>query len=145
MKHYFTLIAILFITLGFAQTTQEEYNYLTLGYADQLEKGLDMKQGYNLRFVSKSSIKFQGDSYREIEVYALHKTAGDFQGLLLKFYRSNNKSAMYFCVPTTNAGAELWNDFNSKIYNDFKEHKTFTFNTIINFSYIILQMYESNL
>ncbi|NJO87153.1 MAG: hypothetical protein HC821_03880 [Lewinella sp.] len=30
-----------------AQTTEEEYRYVTYGYQEQLEKGLDDKKGYS--------------------------------------------------------------------------------------------------
>ena len=34
-------------------TTDDEYNYLTQGYAEQLQKGLDMKSGYELKKIDQ--------------------------------------------------------------------------------------------
>ena len=47
-----SLILIVFLFLSFAavcqNTTQEEYNFITKGYQQMLESGLDMKKGYYL-------------------------------------------------------------------------------------------------
>ena len=54
MKTILTLIFASAIVCGFAQnpviyqTTEEEYNYLTVGYAQDLASGHDLKQGYQL-------------------------------------------------------------------------------------------------
>lgn len=50
-----TLLLILFVTFfSYSQdkpngTTLEEYNYLTKGLKDAIDKGLDLKQGYELQ------------------------------------------------------------------------------------------------
>lgn len=46
MKYSLLLAFVLVAGAALAQTTQEEYNYLTEGYKEQLEKGLDTKRGY---------------------------------------------------------------------------------------------------
>ena len=45
-----TLLLVLFLSVSFSysQTTAEEYNYVTKGYAETVVKGLDFKKGYSL-------------------------------------------------------------------------------------------------
>lgn len=48
MKKIIVLIVFVLPFVCKAQTTVEEYNYLTKGYAIQIESGLDMKAGYKM-------------------------------------------------------------------------------------------------
>lgn len=43
------LLLLFFVSVSYSQTTEQEYNYLTKGLRDAVEKGLDMKQGYELQ------------------------------------------------------------------------------------------------
>ncbi|RUT68749.1 hypothetical protein D0817_19225 [Flavobacterium cupreum] len=43
-----TLLLLLTFSLSYSQTTVEEYNYVTKGYAETISKGLDLKKGYSL-------------------------------------------------------------------------------------------------
>lgn len=146
MKKIIILLTFFWCFLGYSQTTQEEYNYLTKGYAEQVEKGLDMKQGYDLKDVTSSKTRYTNNKYRQITVKALHKTnSGKFKALLVEFYRSSNNHTIYVCVPSTGSDAEIWKQFNKSIYKDFNSYKEFSQNTIRNFCIAILQMYEANL
>jgi hypothetical protein len=49
MKKKITLLFMLFISVSYSQTTEQEYNYLTKGFKDAVDKGLDLKQGYELQ------------------------------------------------------------------------------------------------
>lgn len=141
---FFTLLVLVpFLVIG--QTSQEEYNYLTLGYAEQVAKGLDMKNGYELRKVSSSKTFYYNDKYRQITVKALHATNGDFKGLLVELYRSSNEHKQYYCVPATGSDREIWSQFNKSIYKGLSSYKEFSQNTFRNFCVIVLEMYENSL
>ncbi|WP_166924129.1 hypothetical protein [Flavobacterium poyangense] len=43
-----TLLLLLAFSFSYSQTTLEEYNYVTKGYAETISKGLDFKKGYSL-------------------------------------------------------------------------------------------------
>lgn len=43
-----TLLLLLVFSFSYSQTTVEEYNYVTKGYAETISKGLDLKKGYSL-------------------------------------------------------------------------------------------------
>lgn len=46
-----TLFLLFITSLTYSQTTVEEYNYVTKGYAETIAKGLDLKKGYSLNEV----------------------------------------------------------------------------------------------
>lgn len=74
-KNFFTTLVftiLISITSSFAQTTQEEYNYITKGYKVQLESGLDMKKGYSFKDLGNSTVT-SGYEKRTTEFKALLK------------------------------------------------------------------------
>jgi hypothetical protein len=73
MKNKSSLLAVsllftIFTSTVFSQTSLEEYNYVTKGYKVQIESGLDMKKGYEIQNVDKSST-----SERNAELKVLHR------------------------------------------------------------------------
>ncbi len=46
-----TLLLLLGFSFSYSQTTVEEYNYVTKGYAETITKGLDLKKGYTINEV----------------------------------------------------------------------------------------------
>ena len=57
-KTIIKFVALLLFTTSFcakAQTTLEEYNYITKGYKVQTDSGLDMKKGYELSDIDENS------------------------------------------------------------------------------------------
>ena len=52
MKKILLLLIVLFVsTYSFSHTTEEEYSYVTKGLKIQIDGGLDMKKGYELKTV----------------------------------------------------------------------------------------------
>src|SRR5579863_6326910 len=59
-----------------ASTTEEEYNYLTKGYATQVSDGLDMKKGYHFKdigSVKQSNYEF---TFKELVRESTNEVAG---------------------------------------------------------------------
>lgn len=58
MKKSILIFALLLSAVTFlkAQTTEEEYNFVTIGFKVQLESGLDMKKGYALKDLGSWSL-----------------------------------------------------------------------------------------
>lgn len=113
MKKLITLTALFFFaTKLIAQTTEEEYNYLTKGYKIQVESGLDMKMGYKMVLLSTSSNNSPNIN-RNVEFYSLIKTATNKQSAVLMIYKEKNEK-FYYCIPTINSTIEM----KSKCLND---------------------------
>ncbi|TRX16739.1 hypothetical protein [Flavobacterium franklandianum] len=102
------ILALLFVTGLNAQTTEIEYNYLTKGYQETVTKGLDLKQGYELKdmFVhNETNYQFDFKLFNEqstkktkaILVIATSKTWGN---------------VYYLCLPISNLDLQLkYNDY----------------------------------
>ena len=58
MKYKLTLIAafVAFAISSFAQTTAEEYDYLTKGYREDIAKGKGLRKGYELKQYFKTGL-----------------------------------------------------------------------------------------
>jgi len=76
MRTALSTLFILICTVSFAQnTTQEEYNFMTKGYQQLLESGLDMKKGYAL-----------------VDTMAFTAQEGKYEIVFMNLLRQKNKS-----------------------------------------------------
>lgn len=86
----FNIYAQSFKTLG---TTLEEYNYITKGYKVQIQSGLDMKKGYDVKLLNTFVIEG-----RKIVYYELIKDGKDLRAIMSVFTGKDGRTA-YFCIP----------------------------------------------
>ena|ERR1051326_1068282 len=115
MKNSILIIALLICTYirSNAQTTVEEYNYVTKGYQIQVSSGLDMKKGYSLvDYISQST------SERKIEFKGLMRSGSQKPCAIMMIYTRTGKPAEYLCIPTSDASKELWDSFWSSLVPD---------------------------
>ncbi len=100
MKKLLTLTAItLILSSGlFAQTTQEEYNYLTKGYKVQvIEQGGDIKKGYELVDVEKA---YSGERTAYLKKFVKVTGATKKTVAHLIIYERLTLPTQYLCVPS---------------------------------------------
>jgi hypothetical protein len=98
-----------------AQTTLEEYNYITKGYKIQMESGLDMKKGYYLQplksvtynanrvsrtFNFKNLVRIQGEKICAIMVEYIKSEQN--------IHNRWENTVTYFCIPAKNSSTEIW-------------------------------------
>lgn len=123
MKTNFLIaIALLFSLNIFAQTTEEEYNYVTKGYKVQMETGLDMKKGYALKDLGTWSLNFGTDGTRDASFKGLYKdNATKPCAIMLIYKRPSTGYTEYYCIPTTDAPEALWNKTLDQINTHFSE------------------------
>lgn len=99
------LFAILFLAAGTISaqqvvTSEEEYNYLTKGYAISLQTGQDIKKGYEIeKFFERSAESFQFSYYffKEIES---KKTKAIL--VIVKKEKGKDDKVNYICIPFNN-------------------------------------------
>jgi hypothetical protein len=118
LKHLITIIA-LFVsfniygqsckTLG---TTMEEYNYITKGYKIQIQSGLDMKKGYEVKLINSFDI-----DGRKIVYYELIKDGKDLRALMSVFTGRDGRTS-YFCIPLGDCDKSLLNAYISSVQTD---------------------------
>jgi len=123
------LIVFLFFSFGvFAQeqetylktipTTIEEYKFLTAGLRDHLEKGTDMKQGYELR--NSETTTSSDNNFKVYTSYFYKKEDNSFRAVsvIVKW----GLTSYYFCIPLNNA--ELMKSFQSSLSEQLGENGT---------------------
>ena len=107
-----TLLSAAFLigTMAIAQgTTEEEYNYLTKGYAIQVSSGLDMKKGYTLKDLGDWKIQYTGGVQRQTMFKALMRDSSDVPCAILMIYKKSDvDTRFYYCIPTGDADSSLW-------------------------------------
>ena len=115
------LFSLVLCTELYSQTTQEEYNYVTKGYKDQIEKGGDMKKGYRFVDITESSFATGSSVQRKCNFKALFKEGKNKPCAILCIYtRSDNGFTDYLCIPTHDAQKEIWDQTFQKI-NSYSE------------------------
>lgn len=105
-----------FVMLSFiasAQTTEQEYNYVTKGYRIQIESGLDMKAGYILKDVSNEK-----SSYATLAIKKLIRKDKNETAAYMLIYQTFGGGQEYICVPSPNSSANVLNLYWKALYDD---------------------------
>lgn len=86
-----------------APTTRAEYDFVTVGYQIQLNTGLPMKKGYKL--LNYEECKFE---HTTVSVKALFRENETEPCAIMMIYNERFQKPRYFCTPTKDADAEIW-------------------------------------
>ena len=131
MKNVFTIILLFGLIICKAQTTQEEYNYITKGYAVQIESGLDMKKGYTFVDYGKWGLT-HGDEHRECIFKGLVRAGQVKPCAIMMIYRRTdvtNGVAWYICIPSPESD-DLWRQTLEFVNTNIKDNNSMQ-NTLI--------------
>ncbi len=109
MKKLFLLLFILGTGLAYAQTTQDEYNYLTKGWLSMQQQGMGMKAGYATADKGKYVSEYGGYNL-EVSILNLTRTADNSNaGYIIMIHDTKKNNTQYFGVPTKNSDQGIWN------------------------------------
>jgi len=113
MKKTILIVFILAITARVnAQTTQEEYNYVTRGYKIDIETGHDIKNGYEMKDIDRVQQTTKSNSIgREAWLKRFSRKSTNATAAYLIIYQRAGQEKEYFCVPTLNSPKELHDAF----------------------------------
>ncbi|MFV9549628.1 hypothetical protein [Algibacter sp. PT7-4] len=110
MKYFYLIALVTSISIN-AQTTLTEYNYLTKGYALDLETGRDIKKGYVIERLdgTSSRVRIGKETIdRAVHLFAFKKEGQKKPvALLAKFIRLDSKKATYICIPSPKSDKDL--------------------------------------
>lgn len=110
-----TFIALITLTFSLkAQTSLEEYNYLTKGYKVQIESGLDMKQGYELKDIDSKSTKDRTASLKVL--YRVKGASKEISGYLV-IYNKNGNAQEYICIPHPASSDDIMTKYWNQLYD----------------------------
>jgi hypothetical protein len=103
---------ILVLVLGFvsrtafAQTSSEEYNYLTKGYKIQIESGLDIKNGYSFTDLGTFRTNNRSCEFKSLVKLSTKKSVGT-----LCVFHAANGDKYYFCIPVEGSDDQLFQQY----------------------------------
>lgn len=104
------ILGLFFVTLGLsAQTTDVEYNYLTKGYKETVEKGLDLKQGYELQDLYFHNEVLYDFYFKLFNDSSTKKT----KALLVVAHSKTWGNWYYLCIPLDNT--ELYKRYEKEL------------------------------
>lgn len=111
MKKTFCLLTLFFLITGFgfsqSPTTLDEYTFVIVGYKQSLNLKLEMKKGYSLKDIDSYI-----DEDRRLEFKALYRDSEKNPcAVMMIYYLPKGAAPLYYCIPTNNASAEIWDKF----------------------------------
>ncbi|MBK7384136.1 MAG: energy transducer TonB [Flavobacteriales bacterium] len=125
-------LVLLAPSITYAQTTMDEYNYLTKGYRIQLESGLDMKRGYYFTDVGQFDVPYQGFSRTTTIKHLCREVDSLPCATLIIHERKNTAFLKYLCVPHVSSKVEVWQkakeDYWTAMYDWDEAAKAFSWN-----------------
>ena len=103
----FTMLLLCLSVFAKAQTTMEEYNYVSNGLIDDVSKSKDIKAGYSLQDLYISElVSWTNGQWRNIKLYSFNKN-GQRKAIAVEFSDSD-RSRTFRCVPTKFTDQSIW-------------------------------------
>ena len=104
---------------SYTGTTLEEYNYVTKGYAVQLEQGLDMKAGYEIMDWESFGINTSDEGEIMVQINDLWKKNTsmemNYRATMVIISSSLYDFKQYLCIPNYYSSSEMWNRYFDEI------------------------------
>ena len=115
---FILLITLMYVGNTYAQTTEEEYLYVTFGYDEQLDKGLDDKKGYSwkpltdYKFVNKKgTLMWKKSQVSKFEFEGLYRDGESTPCAIVSIYKEDadmkKKDGVFVCIPHPDSGQEV--------------------------------------
>ena len=98
-----------------AQTTEEEYNYVTKGYEMQVKGGLDMKQGYRFENLLTDTVKDRKSEFKALIRDGEEKPCA----IMLIYTRLATGDISYVCLPHPDSDEKIWSKTYKAMYKGF--------------------------
>jgi hypothetical protein len=93
-----------------AQTTLQDYNYVSKGLIDDLNNGKDVKTGYKLESTGISGQINQGDgSWRNAEIHYFKKASNNKTQAFAVECTDNGGNRRFLCIPVSVSSNTIWN------------------------------------
>ena len=113
----FLFLSIVSVAQKIKPTTEDEYNFGTIGYKIQLQTKLPMKKGYSL-----TDLGGHEEPDRSVLLKGLTRDGDTVPCAVIMVYTKLNTPPEYFCMPTPDAPESLWDRFHQSL-NVITENK----------------------
>lgn len=116
-KTILAIITLLISNIVLCQTTEEEYNYITKGYAIQVSSGLDMKKGYEMVDIDEMKVGIRTANLKAL--YRVNGTTKELAAYLIVYSKIDNNGMQkeFICVPRPNSNQFIMNNYWYKLHN----------------------------
>lgn len=128
------LVVISAFVTSFSQTTQEDYNYATSGYKDDLSKGRKPEvSGYNVFNLYNRKVNWAGGDYGTAWVKELYRKGENTLAAYIVVYQLKDKgnNLEYVCIPHPNSGGDIQNQFIQSLSSATDNKYTIKLTTIL--------------
>ncbi|MCU0322357.1 MAG: hypothetical protein MUE72_08070 [Chitinophagaceae bacterium] len=125
----FVILSIFFSTKHLiAQTTLQDYNYVSKGLLEDLNNGRDIKEGYKLVSSQISGQVNRGDgSWRNAEIHYFKKKSNNKTQAFAVECKDNAGNRRFICIPVGNSSNVIWETTFKDLNNTGCEwHSVFT-------------------
>jgi hypothetical protein len=113
----FLFLSVITVAQKIKPTTEDEYNFGTIGYKIQLQTKLPMKRGYSL-----VDLGGHEEPDRSVALKGLMREGETTPCAVIMVYSKLNTPPEYFCMPTPDAPEALWTRFHQSL-NVITENK----------------------
>jgi hypothetical protein len=115
LRHLLLPLAVCATLPALAQTTEEEYNYCTEGYAMQIKGGLDMKKGYRLVDLLTDTVKERKSEFKAL----IRDGEAAPCAILLIYTRLATGEKSYLCLPHPASDEKIWDKTYKAFFKGF--------------------------
>jgi len=127
MKTVCTISLLFLAGMATAQTTLEEYNYVTKGYKIQVESGLDMKKGYVMKDLFEVFIRIEindspfGVAPKTIKTTAkgLYRTGQTSPCAIMLIESAGSQIGKPVCIPHYLSEESIWELYTKSIRSGY--------------------------
>jgi hypothetical protein len=116
MKKLICLSFLVICLMSKAQTTQEEYDYVTKGYAAQIGSGLPDKVGYAWQQGTEFSAGDRKISFKKL--YQVVNEKEKNMKAILMIYQKDAATKEYICIPHPNSEQAIRDLYWNALYNN---------------------------
>jgi hypothetical protein len=106
----FLFLSIIAVAQRIKPTTDDEFNYGSIGYKIQLQMKLPMKKGYSV-----TDLGGHLEPDRSVTLKGLLRDGETLPCAVIMVYTKINTPPEYFCMPTPDAPEALWTRFHQSL------------------------------
>lgn len=108
--------SLILVIASCAQTSQEEYDYVTKGYAAQIGAGLPDKAGYSWQQGTEFTAGDKKISFKKL--YQVVNEKEKSMKAILMVYEKDANTKEYICIPHPNSEQNIRDQYWNALYNN---------------------------
>ncbi|MEP7237576.1 MAG: hypothetical protein ABI685_06920 [Ferruginibacter sp.] len=116
-----TMFLFLFFTVTNAQTTIQDYDYVTKRLKNDLFVNGEIKSGYSMDKIGENQLVTQGQDHIRTTQLRYFKKEGKILAFILECKETKNNFSFYLCIPVTGSDQQIWDKYFADLRSVEKE------------------------